>query len=326
MESPIPFIVLFVTLLIDVVAGNIPGIRYVFALPLTLIRGLAGWFDRRLNREHRGRNARRVRGAIVLLIIAVPVWVGASIFDGYANQGPYGAMIDTCVLLFLIGGSRPIARLRNVNRALRGAYNERASRISNSLVRWDTENMDGHGIARAAISGGSARLAEGLFGLIFWYLLLGLPAVILYRVIGAIADVIGRNSVQHLDFGFAPRRLDDVLSLPAALIAGPVFFCAAIFIPQANPIKAFTAWLRDFGARALRSDFRGEGAIAGAFGIALGGPQEFGEETVTRDWIGDGRARIVRADVHRTSWLLGVSVLLTMVAIAGAIVFLKQSS
>ena len=88
-----------------------------------------------------------------------------------------------------------------------------------------------------------------------------MPAVILYRVIGAIADVIGRNSVQHLDFGFAPRRLDDVLSLPAVLIVVPVFFCAAIFIPQANPIKAFTAWLRDFSARALRSDFRGEGAI-----------------------------------------------------------------
>ena len=133
--------------------------------------------------------------------------------------------------------------------------------------------MDGHGIARAAINGSSARLAEGLFGLIFWYLLFGLPAVILCRVIGAIADVIGRNSAQHLDFGFAPRRLDDVLSLPAAIIAGPVFCLAAIFIPQASPIKAFSGWLRDLGTRGIRSDFRGEGAIAGAFGIALGGPR-----------------------------------------------------
>jgi adenosylcobinamide-phosphate synthase len=326
METPIPFIVLFAAILIDVVSGNIPGLRYVFALPLSLIRGLAGWFESRLNRENRSRNARRIRGAIVLLIIAVPIWIGASVFDGYAKQSPYSALIDTCVLLFLIGGSRPIARLRNVNRALRGAYNERASRISNSLVRWDTENLDGHGIARAAISGSSARLAEGLFGLVFWYLLLGLPAVILYRVIGAIADIIGRNSLQHLDFGFVPRRLDDILSLPAAIIAGPVFFFAAIFIPQASPIKAFTGWLRDFGARGLRSDFRGEGAIAGAFGIALGGPEEFGEETVPRGWIGEGRARVMRADAHRTSWLLGLSVLLVMTAIAGVILFMKQAS
>jgi adenosylcobinamide-phosphate synthase len=156
--------------------------------------------------------------------------------------------------------------------------------------------------------------------------LLGLPAVILCRVIGAVADVIGRNSLQHLDFGFAPRRLDDVLSLPAAIIAGPVFFCAAIFIPQASPVKAFAGWLRDFGARAICSDFRGEGAIAGAFGIALGGPQEFGEETVPRDWIGEGRARVMRADAHRTSWLLGLSVFLVMAGIAGMIMFLKQSS
>ncbi|MGY9018847.1 MAG: cobalamin biosynthesis protein [Alphaproteobacteria bacterium] len=170
-------------------------------------------------------------------------------------------------------GSLPIARLRRVNRAMRGAYNERASWIFNSLVRWDTENLDGHGIARAAISGSSARLVEVFFRLIFWYLLLGLPAVILYRVVGAVADVIGRNSLQHLDLGFALRRLDDVLSLPAVIIAGPVLFCAAIFIPQASPIKAFSGWLRDLGTRGIRSDFRGEGAIAGAFGIALGGPR-----------------------------------------------------
>ena len=132
------------------------------------------------------------------------------------------------------------------------------------------------------------RLAEGLFGLIILYLLLGLPAVILYRVIGAVADVIGRNSLQHLDFGIAPRRLDDVLSLPAAGIAGPIFFCAAIFILQVSPIKEFADWVRDFGTRAIRSDLRGEGAIAGAFGIALGGPQKFGERTVPRDWIGEG--------------------------------------
>jgi adenosylcobinamide-phosphate synthase len=326
METPIPFIVLFAALLIDVVSGNIPGIRYLFSLPLSLVRGLAGWFDSRLNRENRSRNARRVRGAIVLLIIALPVWAGALVFDGYAKQGPYSPLIDACVLVFLIGGSRPIAKLRSVNRALRGAYNERASRISNSLVRWDTENLDGHGIARAAVSGSSARLAEGLFGLIFWYLLLGLPAAILYRVIGAIADVIGRNSLQHLDFGFAPRRLDDVLSLPAAIIAGPVFSFAAIFIPQASPIKAFTGWLRDLSARAIRSDFRGEGAIAGAFDIALGGPQEFGEETVRCDWIGEGRARVMRADGHRASWLLALSVFLVMAVIAGAILFLKKSS
>ncbi|MGY9018846.1 MAG: hypothetical protein ACKVHX_05190 [Alphaproteobacteria bacterium] len=95
METPIPFIVLLAAIFIDVISGNIPGIRYVFALPLSLVRSLSGWFDGRLNRENRGRNERRVRGAIVLLIIALPVWVGASVFDGYTSQGPYGAMIDT---------------------------------------------------------------------------------------------------------------------------------------------------------------------------------------------------------------------------------------
>ncbi len=208
----------------------------------------------------------------------------------------------------------------------RGAYNERASDISSNLVRSDTTNLDSHGIAHAAIGGSAARLTEGLFGVLFWYLLLGLSAVILYRVVGAIADVIGRNSSQHLDFGFVARRLDDILCLPAALIAGPVYSVAAIFVPHANPFKAFAGWIRDLGARAIHGGFRGEGAIAGAFGIALGGPQEFGEETVSRSWIGDGRARVLRADAHRTSWLLGLSVLLMMTMIAAVIMYLKHAA
>lgn len=326
MDAPLPFIVLLAVVFLDAVLGFLPGLKHVFALPLRVIRGIAGWFDERLNRKNRGRNARRFRGAFVLLIIVLPVWIGAVALSEHARQSAYSALIDVCVLLFLIGSSRPIARLRSVSRALRGAYNERAFRISNILVRFDTDNMDGYGIARAAIGGSSARLVEGLFGLIFWYLLLGLPAVILYRVVGAISDVIGRSSSQHLDFGFAARRLDDILCMPAAIIAGPIFFIAAIFIPHANPIKTFSGWLQDLGTRAIRSDFRGEDAVAGAFGIALGGPQEFGEKIVPRDWIGDGRARVMRADAHRTSWLLGLSVLLVMAAMAAAIVFLKQSS
>ena len=326
MDSPIPFIVLLAVVVIDAVSGYLPGFRYVFALPLKLIRGITSWFDDRLNRESRGRNIRRFRGAFVLLIIALPVWGGAAALSNYASQGPYGVLIDTCVLLFFIGGSRPIGMLRRVAKALRGAYNERASDISNSLVRYDTTNLDSHGITRAAIGGSAARLTEGLFGLVFWYLLLGLPAVILFRVVGAIADVIGRNSSQHLNFGFVARRLDDILCLPAALIAGPVYTVAAIFVPQANPFKAFAGWIRDLGARGVRGDFRGEGAIAGAFGITLGGPQEFGEETVARKWIGDGRARLMRADAHRTSWLLGLSVLLVMTMIAGVIMYLKHTA
>ena len=41
METPIPFIVLLAAIFIDVISGNIPGIRYVFALPLSLVRSLA---------------------------------------------------------------------------------------------------------------------------------------------------------------------------------------------------------------------------------------------------------------------------------------------
>ena len=46
-----------------------------------------------------------------------------------------------------------------------------------------------------------------------------------------------------------------------------------------------------YSERGVRSDFRGEGAMAGALGVFLGGPRPFGNETIAGAWVGDGRAR-----------------------------------
>src|SRR5690606_38857352 len=107
--------------------------------------------------------------------------------------------------------------------------------------------------------GSMARFAEGCIGTVFWYLMLGLPALCVYRAIGAAADVIGLPSPRHAAFGFVARRLDDVLSLVPAIVAGAVMSAAALFVPRSSPAAGFGGWMRDLAARGLRADFRAEG-------------------------------------------------------------------
>ena len=77
-----------------------------------------------------------------------------------------------------------------------------------------------------------------------------------------------------------------------AIIAGPVISFAAIFVPRTSAFAAFRGYVRDLSERGVRSDFRGEGAMAGALGVALGGPRLFNDETLAGAWVGDGRRQI----------------------------------
>ena len=188
------------------------------------------------------------------------------------------------------------------------------------LVRYDTAGLDEFAVSRAAIEGGAARFAERLMGTVFWYLLLGLPGLLIYRANGAIADVIGRPSSRHVAFGFVPARLDDVLSLIPALVAGPVLILSALFVPKSSPTAALQVWIQDLADRFLKSGYRGEGAMAGALGVALGGPRLFDGASLPGKWIGAGRARATDSDVDRALFLMAIAGLLFGLALAGGIV------
>ena len=60
-----------------------------------------------------------------------------------------------------------------------------------------------------------------------------------------------------------------------------------------------------------------EGAVAGALGFALAGPRRYGGVMVEDEWIGDGRARLDRADISRTLYLYVIACLLQIMGIAG---------
>ena len=317
-----PLIVVFAALVVDGLVGGLPGVRSLLETPRTMIAALAGWFDDKLNRRVRGRGALRMRGALVALVVVLVSGVVGAGLQLAARQSPHGWIILSTALLFLLGQRRPIDAMWRTLAALRVGKTATAARVAAGLVRFDVSGDDLHGIARAAIQGGAIRVVEGLLASLFWFLLLGLPALCVFAGLAAAADVVGRRSPRHVDFGFVVARLQDVLALPGAVLAGPLLSIAALFCPGANPARAFTAWLDDLAARGLAAGYRGEGAIAGAFGLSLGGPLQFDGDSVAGPWIGGGRARIETGDLQRVIFLLSIACLLVALAVAASLLLL----
>jgi adenosylcobinamide-phosphate synthase len=317
--SHTPLIVVLVALVADGILSGLPGLRWLLDLPHAMIRNLARWFDTKLNRVRRGRGALRLRGTIVAIVVVAITGAAGYGLEMVARQVSYGGFVYVGALLFLLGLRRPVDAQRRTLAALQAGDDSRSAGRVASLVRFDVPEDDPHAIARAAVEGGTARIVEGLFATVLWFLLLGLPGLCVYRGLGVAADAIGRSSPRHADFGFVVARLNDVLSLPGALLAGPVLSVAALFCPGASFSGAVAGWLSDLAARGVAPGYRAEGAVAGAFGLAFGGPRLLDGETITGSWIGDGRARVGITDVRRSVFLLVIAALLVGLAVALAL-------
>ena len=314
-----PLFLLLMVVVADALVGTLPGLRVVCDAPLNAIRGLTGWFDSKLNRVQRGGDARRMRGLFVVLAVSVPAWIVGSALSGVAREVPNGWVIEAVALIALLRQRDCIGRMQRGWRQLSAGNFDDARGAVDPLVRYDARALDNFGVARAAIEGGTARFSDRFLATIFWYLLLGLPGVFLCRSINAVADVIGKNSPRHASFGFVAARVDDILNLVPSIIAGPAISIAAIFVPRTSSLAAFRGWVSDLGARGGRSDFRGEGAMAGALGVALGGPRPYGNDTIAGAWIGEGRARATVSDIQRAIFLISIACLLVATALALAV-------
>jgi adenosylcobinamide-phosphate synthase len=313
-------VLLLIVVVADALVGTLPGLRIICDAPLNAVRGLAGWFDGKLNRQQRGGEARRLRGLMVVLVVSLLAWAIGTILDGFAREVRHGWVIDAVALFVLLRHRDCIDRMRNGWRQLTARNVDDARTAVDSLVRYDAGALDEYGVARAAIEGGMARFTDRFLATVFWYLLLGLPGLFVCRSLNATADVIGKNSPRHASFGFVAARLDDILNLAPALIAGPIICAAAIFVPRTSTLAALRVWASDLGNRGVRSDFRAEGAMAGALGVALGGPRPFGDKTLAGAWIGEGRARATVSDIQRAIFVISIACLLVATALALAVI------
>lgn len=300
----------------DALLGGIPGLRPVLEAPTTAVRALGAWFDRRLNRPQRSVANRRVRGAIVVLVVVVLAWVAALLASGLASSLPSGRLVEAFFVLCLIDQRRAIDRVRGTARALtRGDLGVARARLR-YLGRYDTGALDVHAAARAGVEAAARRFASGVVGAAFWYVVGGLPGLAIYRAVEVLADRIARPDPDGAAFGATAARLEGMLTLPPALIAGPLMALAALFVPGAKPGAAFAEWLRDATRRLGDGAGRAEGALAGALGLALGGPRPFEGGTAPGPWVGDGRARAVAADVQRAAAIFIVACLMAAVLAA----------
>ena len=309
--------ILFAALVLDAVFGEFGPLFRVIPHPVAVVGGLVGWFDRRLNREQRTDSARRVRGAVVVvLMVALAAAVGWGLTE-LARMFPYGWAIELVAITLLIAQRSLFDHVRAVAHALDQDGLEGARLAVARIVGRDPKTLDAHGVARAAIESLAENFADGVVAPAFWYLLLGLPGLLVYKTVNTMDSMIGYRTPRHRAFGMVAARLDDVLNYVPARIAAVMIVVASLFVPRGQPVSALRVMARDGGKHRSPNAGWPEAAIAGGIGVALAGPRSYDGKVEDEPWVGgEFSAQIGGTDIRRALYLFVVACLFEAVIIA----------
>lgn len=260
---------LIAALLLDAAFGEPKAIWDRLPHPAVLMGRLVGWCDRRFNRGE----GRKFRGVLVALgLLTVGLGIGWLI-----HILPDASVLEILTVAVLVAQKSLVDHVRAVAAALRRSVAEGRQAVA-MIVGRDTAGMTGPDIARAAIESAAENLSDGVVAPVFWYLVLGLPGIVAYKLVNTADSMIGHMTPRHRDFGWASARLDDVLNLiPARLTA----LLIALTHGWVDPAPI----LRD--APKHRSPNAGwpESALAPVLNVALSGPRSYNGLRKDYPWV-----------------------------------------
>jgi adenosylcobinamide-phosphate synthase len=174
-----------------------------------------------------------------------------------------------------------------IERAVRDGDLARARSGVSALVGRDTTNMDAAACRRAAVESLSENLTDGFVSPLFWYVIAGIPGIVVFKVVSTMDSMVGYKTPRYLRFGWCGARLDDVMNYLPARITWLVIAAIAAVLPAFSGRKAWRVGLGQHGLLLGPNSGWSEAATAGALERQIVGPIWLNGVLVTDLWIGD---------------------------------------
>ena len=256
-------------LLLDAAFGEPKWLWDRFPHPAVLMGRAVAWAEGRLNRGEQ----RRLRGVVAMAGLGL----GAMGLGWLIHALPDGGVVEIIAAAILLAQKSLVQHVQAVGDALRLSL-QGGRRAVAMIVGRDVAALDEAGVSRAAIESAAENLSDGVIAPAFWFLIGGLPALMLYKITNTADSMIGHRTPRYEQFGWAAARFDDLLNLiPARLTALLIAVTHGWLDPR--PI------LRD--APLHRSPNAGwpEAAMAPVLDVALSGPRSYHGEMRDFPWV-----------------------------------------
>ena len=288
--------------------------------PVRLIGATLSWLERAL----RAAGLDGYGGGIVLFLLLAGGWVAglaALVVAATRANAWAGAVVHVFFLYSFLALGDLLAHVRRIDSAVAAGDLARARAAVSAVVGRDTDRMDGAACRRAAIESLGESLVDGYTSAILWYVVAGLPGLVLFKVVSTMDSMVGYKTARYLRFGWCGARTDDVMNYVPARVTWLLLGCVAVVVPGCSALKAWRVGLAQHAVVPGPNSGWSEAATAGGIQRRLVGPIWNQGRLVTDVWIGEAADPPLATadDVGRAVWLVTLTGLVTAGAIAGAI-------
>ena len=246
--------------------------------------------ERRLNRGEQ----RRSKGAIFSLALIVGTYLATALLLGLAGMisEPLRIALVAVGVFYCLAGKTLASEVRMVFEAVERSTEAGRQQVSRIVGR-DTSRLSPQEIRTAALETLSENLSDGVIAPMFWFLLLGLPGMMAYKMVNTLDSMIGYRSERYRDFGACAARIDDVANfVPARLTA-----CLMLLVSG-----KWRRWdfVRRYGrAHASPNSGYPESSLAAILDCRFGGTHDYFGQPVEKPYIGTNDRLLTSADMER---------------------------
>ena len=174
------------------------------------------WFGKAIayGEKHLNRgNDRILKGGILAVTLIAGIYFltyGMLYFAGVIHPVISG-ILTAIGVFFCLAGKTLITEVKAVFEAVDRSVEEGRTQVGRIVGR-DTAHLSPQEIRAAALETLAENLSDGVIAPMFWFLLLGLPGMMAYKMINTLDSMIGYKYDRYFEFGRIAARIDDFQS------------------------------------------------------------------------------------------------------------------
>lgn len=183
------------------------------------------------------------------------------------------------------------------------------------IVGRETSGLDQDKVLRASLESLAESTCDGIVAPLFYLFLGGVPLAMAYKAISTLDSMIGYRTDRYFYFGKFAARLDDAVNfVPARLTA--CFMIIAALAARLHPARALRTVWRDHAKHISPNAGYPEAALAGAFGVQLGGPSIYFGKEIYKPHLGDDLTAVRREMLKEGRVLCLLTAILSLASFA----------
>ena len=302
------------TLLIGWVLDLLFGDPQRLPHPIVWFGKMIAFCEHRLNKG----SHRKLKGAFVAVgLIAATFGIGTIInclleLCSLATGGTQElSIINFVIVFYCLAGTTLIREVREVFRAVDRSLEEGRAQVARIVGR-DTSELTAQEVRTAALETLAENLSDGVIAPLFWFMLLGTPGMLAYKMVNTLDSMIGYRTERYRDFGCWAAHIDDIANfIPARLTA------LLMIIVAAKPQLAGFVWRNGRNHASPNSGYP-EAALAGILNCRFGGTHTYFGQVFEKPYIGENDRLLTTDDmktavrVNRTAEVLMVAMVVVV--------------